>query len=174
MTTPGMFEEHLLTVLPNTTKHGQAGVVPLVSYRVYTYFALVNDLVLICSISTFGIFTNAANIVVFLKMGFVESTNISFFALAILDLLICVYTTIAKLMYSPWLIRLHHNPNTVELGHAVSMIVLFCGGAGAWVTAIISLERCFCIMFPLKVGYVKLQVQPLCSLFTQLFQVFPK
>ena len=142
-----------MTTVVNTTKPERPFVTPLVSYRVYLLFALVNDHFLACSISLFGMFTNSANIAVFLRMGFAESTNISFFALSIIDLLICFYTFTGKLLYSYWLYTLHGNYKTREAGHGSTFIAFATTGVGAWVTAIISLERCFCIMFPLKVSY---------------------
>ncbi|KAK3788685.1 hypothetical protein RRG08_042336 [Elysia crispata] len=148
--TQAVINDHLFSG-GNITKQGQPSLIPLVSFRIYTLFALVNDHLLTCSISFFGIFTNSANIAVFLKMGFAESTNISFFALSIIDLLISAYTLIGKLLYSPWLYSLHRNYQTIEGGHGISFVMFATTGVGAWVTAIISLERCFCIMFPLKV-----------------------
>ncbi|KAK3794063.1 hypothetical protein RRG08_059506 [Elysia crispata] len=145
-----IFDENLLSVV-NTTTQVEPSVTPLVSYRIYNIISLINDHLLTCPISFFGIFTNSANIAVFLKMGFAESTNISFFALSVIDLLVSLYTLIGKLLYSPVLFRLHGNFKAIDGGRGMTSIIFATSGVGGWVTTIISLERCFCIMFPLKV-----------------------
>ena len=100
----------------------------------------------------FSVVANTAIISVFLKDGFKSTSNISFFALAIADLLVSI-------IWFPWLMTFHHvlykyisffwmeifNEFLLPCAEAIRSI-------GSLITAIISLERLCCIMFPLKVN----------------------
>ena len=115
-------------------------------------FELVFNLVLTFSFSVAGLVTNTANMVVFVKNGFSETTNINFFALSVSDLLIVIWFVIKNLCENPLLV--HSSPLfvtlrdffliTIPIYHAVQ-------GYGAWVTALITVERTICIVYPLKV-----------------------
>ncbi|GFR93556.1 peptide receptor GPCR [Elysia marginata] len=115
-------------------------------------FELVFNLVLTFSFSVTGVLTNIANMIVFAKNGFSETTNINFFALSVSDLLIVVWFLIKNLCENPLLV--HSSPLfvtlrdffiiTIPIYHAVQ-------GYGAWVTAFITVERTVCIVYPLKV-----------------------
>ena len=102
-------------------------------------------------IAIFGTLANVANIVVFYRMGFSVTSNISLFALAISDL-ICVFNILVI-----WLV--HHPAFYYEEFYmrltdiVILMIPIFhCSSAfGSWVTAIINVERSCCVVIPMKV-----------------------
>ncbi|RUS70874.1 hypothetical protein EGW08_021363 [Elysia chlorotica] len=124
---------------------------PLVSFAVLDMFSLVNDFALCAFISLFGVFTNTANIIVYSKMGFSESSNINFFALSLVDLCLSLVTFLLKLFYSPVLRELSSGVTTTMVAISLSpaMMVSVCGSA--MMTALISTERCLCVVFPLKI-----------------------
>ncbi|GFN99642.1 chemosensory receptor a [Plakobranchus ocellatus] len=103
-------------------------------------------------INNCAIIANSLNIAVFVKLGFSEPSNISLTTLAICDFILAVLSTWSNLCF--WLT--YHN---VRLPfHGVNVTFLTGGAQGAflsttvaWITAFISLERCLCILFPLKV-----------------------
>ncbi|KAK3725629.1 hypothetical protein RRG08_043046 [Elysia crispata] len=102
----------------------------------------------------FAVVANTAIISVFLKDGFKSTSNISFFALAIADLLVSV-------IWFPWLMAFHHILYKYMSFFWIEMFnefLLPCAEAirsiGSLITAIISLERLCCIMFPLKVKQI--------------------
>ncbi|GFN84333.1 peptide receptor gpcr [Plakobranchus ocellatus] len=115
-------------------------------------FELVFNIVLTFSFSALGLITNIGNLVVFCKNGFSETTNITFFALSVSDLLISIWFIFKNICENPflvednqWFVTLRDFFFiTVPLYHAIQ-------GFGAWVTAVITVERSLCIAYPLKV-----------------------
>ena len=100
--------------------------------------------------STLGIFTNIANILVFWRMGFTAVSNISLFSLSVSDL-ICVlfinsFTIFSSFFYSFILIM----PG-VDYVLASNPLYRCFPSISSWITAVISTERCCCILLPLKV-----------------------
>ena len=120
-----------------------------VSFNTYKVFLLINGFCLTGSISIFGVFSNSLNIIVYLKLGLRETTNISFLALGIADWLVSVcscLSTVARLSdISPY------GAAIIELGFQVSVVMFPCMGLGAWIIVLLSAERCLCIVMPLKV-----------------------
>ena len=134
--------------LNETDETGQ--IIPLLSFNTYTIFLMVNGFGLTASFSVLGIFSNILNIVVYIKLGLRETTNISFFALAIVDWLLSVcfcLSAAARLSdISPY------GAAIINLGYQVSMFMFPCTGVGAWIIFLLSAERCLCIVMPLKVS----------------------
>ena len=105
------------------------------------------------AVSLFGIFSNFANIIVFYKMGLDESINVSFFSLAINHLIACMSTLVAVITLSPKRrTTLQPEALTLQTGFLAIFLNSSCSGLGAWITAVLSIERCLCIRFPLKVS----------------------
>ena len=134
-----------------TTQVG--GVNPLVTSDTYTVFILVNSYVLTGSIAVFGVCSNSLNLVVYLKLGLRETTNMSFFTLAIVDWVVSVCSCLSVFPHLPF----EFARQIQHLGYHVAAIMFPCLGLGAWVTAILSVERCLCIVLPLKVSKVLLK-----------------
>ncbi|GFO43404.1 chemosensory receptor a [Plakobranchus ocellatus] len=95
---------------------------------------------------------NSLSIAVFIKLGFSESSNISLTALAVADL-VCVVSA----FWSNLCFLLNFRQSILPF-NATNMALLtgsglwaFVSRTVAWITAFISLERCLCILVPLKV-----------------------
>lgn len=103
-------------------------------------------------ICTFGLVSNTVNTIVFAKQGFQETINVSLFAIAISDLAsvatllwvgICL-NPLLKTANTPFIPENIHYI-TGEWPHAISVRI------SGWLTTIVTVERCLCIIFPLKV-----------------------
>ncbi|RUS74383.1 hypothetical protein EGW08_017864 [Elysia chlorotica] len=146
-----MATEVSLTVVKENTTETVSYIQPLVSYAVMDMFLIVNDFALGCSISLLGVFTNTANIIVYYKMGLSESSNINFLALSVTDFFVSIITFFMKFMYNPVLRELSTGPITTIVSTSLSPASLCAVGGSAMMTALISTERCLCVVFPLKV-----------------------
>ena len=122
-------------------------VIRLISYAVVDMIVLVNDFGISCPINLIGVFTNIANIIVFCRMGFSESSNINFFTLSVFDLLVSVFMFFTKLLNNR-LMGIAANDASQSTGFALVVSI----GGSAMMTALISTERYLCVVFPLKVG----------------------
>ena len=100
-----------------------------------------------------GLFATGANIItlmVYSKMGFADTTNISVTALALSDLGVAVTTVICVLR--PFLPFINASfTNEIFLVLAVYPHVIF-ARISAMITTYTSLERYVCVLFALKVG----------------------
>ena len=141
-----------LTSLTNGTDT-ELPITPILSVYVSTIIAYINTYVLGILIGVVGVFTNTANISVYWRMGLSKTTNISFFALSIFDLLVSLSTVIVQVTTNQpvSVMRLPSGAPVSELGMGLCFIMYPCLGCSAWTTAILTIERCFCISTPLKV-----------------------
>ena len=101
-----------------------------------------------------GLFATGANIItlmVYSKMGFADTTNISVIALALSDLGVAVTTVIyVPRLFLPFIPNASFT-NEIFLVLAVYPHVNF-ARISAMITTYISLERYVCVLFALKVG----------------------
>lgn len=116
------------------------------------YTSIINVVGICTIISLFGIFSNIVNMIIFQRLGFQETVNITLFATAISDLLSLTTTLWMAICYNPLFLSadlpflpLEIQLPTGELPHVMAM------NATSWLTAYVTLERCICITFPLKV-----------------------
>ncbi|RUS84168.1 hypothetical protein EGW08_008055, partial [Elysia chlorotica] len=111
----------------------------------YISYAMVN-------VAFFGLIGNTLIIITLVKIGFATPINVSFFALCISDFLCIVAIAWKAVCFIPAFANsdLPFRPSEIAIttGGAVSNIF---GGTTAWITAYISLERCLCVVFPLKI-----------------------
>ncbi|KAK3795813.1 hypothetical protein RRG08_052246 [Elysia crispata] len=142
-----------VTAFTNVTETNLHHISPIISFYVSSIIGYINGYVLTIIAGVFGIFTNTANISVYLKMGLSETTNINFFFLSISDLLVTLSATMAQITYNPpvSVMKLPSGASVSEVGIGASFIMYPCMGFSAWITAILSLERCLCISAPLKI-----------------------
>ena len=103
-------------------------------------------------ISAFGFTGNILIIVAYAKIGFSESINISYFALGVSDFICVSFLTWHAICFIPVFADsdLNFDSWTVEVPTGGHTSVTFLKTT-AWITAFISLERCLCVVFPLKV-----------------------
>ncbi|RUS84167.1 hypothetical protein EGW08_008054, partial [Elysia chlorotica] len=100
----------------------------------------------------FGMIGNTIIMITLVKIGFASPINVSFCALCISDFLCIVAIAWNAICYIPAFansdLPFRAREVAIPTGSAVSNI--FCGTT-AWITAFISLERCLCVVFPLKI-----------------------
>ncbi|XP_059173483.1 uncharacterized protein LOC131954018 [Physella acuta] len=119
----------------------------------FGYFALASLVIIGGVINIAGLIFNSINIIVFIKLGFTDTINISLLSLAIADIGIHITMIGYVVIYSP---EMTQDKTNIELIYAVSYLILgwphvmFSRISGC-LTAFISLERFLCIAVPLKV-----------------------
>ena len=106
---------------------------------------------LVTAICIFGILSNCVNIVVLYKMGFSVVTNISLFCLAIADLLCVLYVILAACSVHPLIRDDYLVMSLYDFALSLNPVHYFSSAMGAWITAVISVERSCCVAFPMKV-----------------------
>ncbi|RUS92166.1 hypothetical protein EGW08_000019 [Elysia chlorotica] len=103
-------------------------------------------------LALFGTVGNILILVAFFKIGFAETINISYSALCVSDMLCVAGFTFNAICYIPAFFK-------SDIPFIAMEVVIPTGGGTsdmfseitAWITAYISLERCLCVVFPLKV-----------------------
>ncbi|GFS00278.1 chemosensory receptor B [Elysia marginata] len=114
----------------------------------------INDVVSSVNVAVFGfsVMANAIVILVFFKDGFRSTSNISFFSLAIADLLVSILWTIEQLDVHPMLVGIvGYSPIMKFIQKQIFPCAEAFNTIASWITAIITWERLCCIAFPLKV-----------------------
>ena len=129
-------------------------VVPIISHYVTSIIAIVFGTFMGVTTGFLGMLTNSANICVYLKLGLTETTNISFFVLSICDFFMSASSVVMLIFYSRLVsgIRLPTGAMAAEIGSAAGNVYYPCLRCSAWITAVLSTERCLCIAMPLKVN----------------------
>ena len=96
-----------------------------------------------------GLVGNVLILITYAKIGFSESINISYFALGVSDILCVIFVTWHGICFIPAFENsdIPFNPLSIPTGgHTSSMFQKTTG----WITAYVSIERCLCVVFPLK------------------------
>ncbi|GFR88721.1 chemosensory receptor B [Elysia marginata] len=104
------------------------------------------------AVSVFGMTSNILIIVIYIKIGFSESINISYCALGLSDALQVTFITWNAICFLPSFTRLNlpFIPGEVVVPTGGASTDIFCQTT-AWITAWISVERCLCVVYPFKV-----------------------
>ena len=122
-----------------------------ISPDVFSLFMEYTSYVMICA-ATFGLGGNVLILITYSKIGLSESINISYFSLGISDILCVLCLTWHGVCFIPAFadsnIPLISREFVVPTGGFTSDMFL---KTTAWITAFISLERCLCVVFPLKI-----------------------
>ena len=107
--------------------------------------------IMIC-IAAFGLVGNILIVITYTSIGFSESINISYSALSISDIFCILFLTWHAICFVPAFsnsdIPFEARKFVIPTGGYTSAIFL---KTTAWITAYISLERCLCVVFPLKI-----------------------
>ncbi|GFR85788.1 chemosensory receptor B [Elysia marginata] len=103
-------------------------------------------------IALFGMSGNTLIIITFARIGLSDSINLSYCALGISDILCITALTWNAICFIPPFLELDlpflpAEVNVLTGGAVIDML----SKTTAWLTAFISLERCLCVVFPLKV-----------------------
>ncbi|CAL1538318.1 unnamed protein product [Lymnaea stagnalis] len=116
-------------------------------------FTLVNYVLLCGVVSAFGVLFNLINVIIFVKLGFSDTINISLLSLALADLGVVLALVGYSVTYNPLFVGA---VSAVEVSDSVSYIAFgwpyacFSRIAGC-MTAVITVERFLCVSLPLKV-----------------------
>ncbi|GFO38254.1 peptide receptor gpcr [Plakobranchus ocellatus] len=122
-----------------------------------TFYNIISVMVwFMLGIGIIGIIGNILTIIVYIKLGFSETIHMSYLALAVSDHCIIITTMWCSICYFP-LIKMFLNRFQIATD-----VGLFANFTGVWphfafskttalITAWISLERCLCVVFPIKV-----------------------
>ncbi|CAG5127801.1 unnamed protein product [Candidula unifasciata] len=125
---------------------------PVINDELYFYLMFILQGTVCQAITIFGIFTNIINVIIFVKQGFSDTINVSLLALSISDLSSLLLIMWTNLCFSP-AIRDSNIPMVTTEVHLITGTwphIVFTRITG-WITAFISLERCVCVIQPLKV-----------------------
>ena len=133
------------------------------SDELYAIFDIVVVQCLLTAISSFGIISNLLNIIVYIKMGISDTSNLNFLVLSLSDLVTVLYMLITAAGHIPQLASLDLPVSPDSLQNILVPVVYPAMAYSSWVTALISTERCICIAYPLKVGVVSIEL-PFVSL----------
>ncbi|XP_059138925.1 lysophosphatidic acid receptor 4-like [Physella acuta] len=129
-------------------------------------------------LTIFGIIGNIINIIIFYKLGFTDTVNITLTFLALTDLGALVTLQAFNVLVNPWFLQLDVNIIPLDIAVMVSFyphnyFIRVCG----FITAFASVERCLCVVFPLKVKrWVTTKVVVVTNVtiyFITLFNEFP-
>ena len=126
-------------------------VIPLISWPVYRYIVTIFGTVLTTAVTSFGVFGNIVNLIVYYKMGLQDTTTINFFVLAIIDFTVSASTFVIQIS------RMVVVGSIPQFAFVASFFMYPACGFGAMITALLSTERCLCIVFPLKVSIASLR-----------------
>ncbi|KAI8773489.1 growth hormone secretagogue receptor type 1 [Biomphalaria glabrata] len=118
-------------------------------------FILINHVILSTLFSLFGIIANTVNILVFHKQGLRMSMNLSFFILAITDLMGLLTQLWHNFCLNPYIDQMNAPLEFMEIqfltaGNPNACLVRITG----WITVYITAERCLSIAIPLKIKQV--------------------
>ncbi|CAG5131486.1 unnamed protein product, partial [Candidula unifasciata] len=123
---------------------------PVISDELYFLIMFISQGIICQAITVLGIFGNIINCIVFVKQGFSDNINVSLLGLTISDLcsLICIMWTC--LFFSPVVRDTDLFSPDVHILSGTWPHIIFTRITG-WITAFISLERCVCVIKPLKI-----------------------
>lgn len=139
----------------DSSNHSDTEIVRLdtiVSDHLVSILSLVNYVIISGVISVLGIAFNIVNIVVFIKLGFTDTVNISLLALAVAELQSLLPLVWNGVGYNPILINRHRNINFEMILYITAAWPHICfSRIAAWLIAFVTFERYLCVALPLKV-----------------------
>ncbi|XP_013062451.2 uncharacterized protein LOC106051794 [Biomphalaria glabrata] len=116
---------------------------------------IVLEFVISFSVCFFGIFSNTVVIVVFIKQGFRDSTAISMTTVSLWDLVKCVAGFMQRLEGPLELVSLALAYSWTNVSLAVcNYLVSFSCYVTSVLAAYVAVERCLCVIIPLKVKWL--------------------
>ena len=121
-------------------------IVPLISPSVLNHLLTFIAFFLTTTVSIFGMFGNTANLIVYYKMGLQDTTTINFFVLAISDFTVSASALCIQIS------RMATVGAAPPAAYIASFFIYVGCGFGAMITALLSIERSLCIVFPLQVS----------------------
>ncbi|CAL1545317.1 unnamed protein product, partial [Lymnaea stagnalis] len=124
-------------------------------------------------LSLIGLCGNIINIIVFVTQGFNDTVNISLLALAVSDMGTVLNNLIIAILNNPILLRSDISIETHEFQTAVvGLPIASFSKITSWITAYITVERCLCVVAPLRVKRLvtpKIVVFIMASIYVMMF-----
>ncbi|XP_055862708.1 uncharacterized protein LOC106068181 [Biomphalaria glabrata] len=145
-----------------------------ISDEVLWVITVVNYVILSGTISFLGVIFNIVNVVIFAKLGFSDTTNISFLSLSLADGGVVLMLVGYSILYNPLVVEA---VSILEVIESVSYIVFgwpyacFSRVAGC-MTAFITVERFLCVSAPLKVKAIITRSRTITMAVTCFFVLF--
>ncbi|KAI8741882.1 mu-type opioid receptor [Biomphalaria glabrata] len=120
-----------------------------------TTFIIVVDILVLGVFSVTGIISNIINMIIFVKQVLKDSMTVGLFSLAFTDFSIATLELTFSCTYlasviCPWSSVDFWALNNITLTWSICALYL----TSCWITAIISLERCFCVVYPFSVKQI--------------------
>ena len=115
------------------------------------YLSAMEQVTVLVNLS--GVICNVPVLIIFFKDGFSSNANICFFSLALVDIFISAF----YLIWRGWEIAINWGfvkvqTSFLDLQMYASKSTDSMNCVSSWITALITLERLLCILFPLKVS----------------------
>ena len=135
----------------NVTSLATISRIRLISDDVILYVTHISTIAVFV-FAVIGVIGNVINMVVFSKLGFQESVNISLFCLSVSDFLVSVLSVFIGIGINPALaeIRLPFDLTSITVVFAVTPRAVFFIITKT-ITAFVTFERCLCVVMPLKI-----------------------
>lgn len=116
---------------------------------------IVMDITVLSSIAVAGIVFNILNMVVFSTLGLKDSMSAGLFSLSLTDFLVTSFQLESSVYYIIDLLYPASPIDVVAVGYFVfGFLINTTYLLSCWITAMISVERCFCVASPFKVKQV--------------------
>uniref|UniRef100_A0A2C9KKH6 G-protein coupled receptors family 1 profile domain-containing protein n=1 Tax=Biomphalaria glabrata TaxID=6526 RepID=A0A2C9KKH6_BIOGL len=117
--------------------------------------SLVNNTVLCSLIGLMGLVANVINMLVFVRQGLNTSMNISFFSMAISDIVRILSVEWANICFNPYIEKLQVSIMFDYLFYVTGGWAVICAcRITLHISLYITVERCLCIVFPLTIRKV--------------------
>ncbi|XP_059173482.1 cannabinoid receptor 1-like [Physella acuta] len=125
----------------------------LISADLLQWFTLVNYVALSGTISFIGVIFNIINIIIFIRLGFHETTNISFLSLTLADMGVVLMLVGYSIIYNPAMVGAVPTPQIIDsVGYILFGWPYACfSRIAGCMTAFITVERFLCVAMPLRI-----------------------
>ena len=124
----------------------------LISLETEQLFDRIKATVLIPVLFLIGFPANCINMAVFFKQGLKERINLCLFSLALVDLIyVCmVFVFYAERLYTQFPDNQRFGPVQQYMTHKRIIVLFGFGYVDLLLVAVVSTERCICVLFPLR------------------------
>ncbi|CAG5122565.1 unnamed protein product, partial [Candidula unifasciata] len=124
----------------------------VISDDVAIYLHISLNVVVRSVISVAGVVTNLINMIIFSKLGLKDSMSVGLFSLSLTDFLVTVIQLASAVTFVMDLLCVNAGVDKKYLGYySLAWAISGVYQISCWITAMISIERCYCVVFPFKV-----------------------
>lgn len=148
-------DSSICTDCSSEIRNTSTNLVRFFSNRERQIYEVVNYVFISGVVALFGIATNIINIIVFYKQGFNSTVNISFFSLAVSDMLGLIFILWFGVCVNPLFINSDIDMMATEILYLGAGMPHICfARITGWITVFVTAERCLCIVIPLKIKQI--------------------